>query len=448
MKQLSLLVLLMSSCSFLFPLFTPEGCEQEGEAIGCEEQALLVCHDGFAVLEPCQTGVCIDGVAPQCASNICGDNQLEAPEQCDDGNLINGDGCDASCLFEVLVTCGDGILDSGEECDDGNQIDTDECRNVCRIPVCGDLLISLSEQCDDGNITAGDGCDNVCRVEFCGDGITNNLNESCDDGNQIDIDECLNNCNNPSCGDGIVRDGVEECDDANQIETDVCTNQCVLFVPGCGNSIIEAGEACDDGNQVDGDGCEAGCLLICQATSGAQGATLDSVNNHCYLGFDEVIDWQLAESNCEGLGGYLAVIESLEENILARTATDTTNNAWIGFNDLAVEEDLTDGLSGDDFVKVTGGFIDGGFSNFAFAEPNNAGDEDCLHFVNSGDNNPLLWNDAACSVAAGLPFGVAVGYVCEVEPLPCGDNVLNGLEQCDDGNRVDGDGCSSVCLIE
>jgi cysteine-rich repeat protein len=31
-------------------------------------------------------------------------------------------------------------------------------------------------------------------------------------------------------------------------------------MPGCGNSILEAGEGCDDGNTTPGDGCNAVCL--------------------------------------------------------------------------------------------------------------------------------------------------------------------------------------------
>ncbi|RMD84593.1 MAG: DUF4215 domain-containing protein [Candidatus Dadabacteria bacterium] len=30
----------------------------------------------------------------------------------------------------------------------------------------------------------------------------------------------------------------------------------------------------------------------------------------------------------------------------------------------------------------------------------------------------------------------------------CGDGRIGGTEECDDGNLVDGDGCSSTCLIE
>lgn len=30
----------------------------------------------------------------------------------------------------------------------------------------------------------------------------------------------------------------------------------------------------------------------------------------------------------------------------------------------------------------------------------------------------------------------------------CGDGIVAGLEQCDDGNNVNNDGCSSTCTIE
>ncbi len=34
------------------------------------------------------------------------------------------------------------------------------------------------------------------------------------------------------------------------------------------------------------------------------------------------------------------------------------------------------------------------------------------------------------------------------ETILCGDSVLQGIETCDDGNTVSGDGCSDICLIE
>ncbi|HCU25569.1 MAG TPA: hypothetical protein DF383_11190, partial [Deltaproteobacteria bacterium] len=51
-------------------------------------------------------------------SNFCGDGQPAFNEECDDGNSIDGDGCESDCT----LTCGNGNLDSGEQCDDGNLI--------------------------------------------------------------------------------------------------------------------------------------------------------------------------------------------------------------------------------------------------------------------------------------------------------------------------------------
>ena len=38
---------------------------------------------------------------PACTvAPICGDDTQEAPEECDDGNLIDWDGCSALCIIE------------------------------------------------------------------------------------------------------------------------------------------------------------------------------------------------------------------------------------------------------------------------------------------------------------------------------------------------------------
>src|SRR5262249_49490827 len=57
-------------------------------------------------------------------------------------------GCDEHCH---LVHCGDGHLDAGEECDDGNRINGDSCDNNCTIPRCGNGIVDPGEECDDGN---------------------------------------------------------------------------------------------------------------------------------------------------------------------------------------------------------------------------------------------------------------------------------------------------------
>jgi cysteine-rich repeat protein len=44
-------------------------------------------------------------------ATTCGNGVTEAPEQCDDGDLDDGDGCDANC---TVTACGNGIVTAGE----------------------------------------------------------------------------------------------------------------------------------------------------------------------------------------------------------------------------------------------------------------------------------------------------------------------------------------------
>jgi len=79
----------------------------------------------------------------------CGNHVVEPPEQCDDGNLVSGDGCDANC---TLTGCGNHVVTAGEQCDDGNVASGDCCSPTCQLEPAG-------TPCDDGNAcTQADGC--------------------------------------------------------------------------------------------------------------------------------------------------------------------------------------------------------------------------------------------------------------------------------------------------
>ena len=95
-----------------------------------------------------------------CVTTNCGDGITIAPEACDDGNQVSGDGCSYVCLIESGFTC--PTLPSGF--------------SGC-IPICGDgkYFGVGGEQCDDGNLAPGDGCDSLCKIEsgwWCIDGNT------------------------------------------------------------------------------------------------------------------------------------------------------------------------------------------------------------------------------------------------------------------------------------
>jgi cysteine-rich repeat protein len=133
------------------------------------------CSDGYC--DPA-TGAC--RVRPRAACRDCGNGQLNAGEECDDGERMPGDGCRADCTIERH---GDGIVDPDEECDDGNLVDGDGCDSNGRHTRCGNSVMTAGEQCDDGNDAAGDGCSGTCRTECTAD-------ESCDDADPCTRDHC------------------------------------------------------------------------------------------------------------------------------------------------------------------------------------------------------------------------------------------------------------------
>lgn len=92
---------------------------------------------------------------------------------CDDGNVINGDGCDYCQHREIGFTCLGGSLSSPDTCQE----------------TCGDGKKMNHLECDDGNILSGDGCSSVCAIES---GYT------CSGGNLFTPDTC-----SEICGDGF-----------------------------------------------------------------------------------------------------------------------------------------------------------------------------------------------------------------------------------------------------
>ena len=84
----------------------------------------------------------------------CGDTVVQPPEECDDGNIVGGDGCSALCTIEV---CGNDFQDVGEQCDGTDDAACPgQCApaggaNECTCPgasVCGNDVVDAPEQCD------------------------------------------------------------------------------------------------------------------------------------------------------------------------------------------------------------------------------------------------------------------------------------------------------------
>jgi cysteine-rich repeat protein len=124
--------------------------------------------------------LCIDN---SCQESICGDEYTDAgatpAEECDDGNDVDGDGCDA-CLFSCH---NDGECDDGEVCTGTETCDT-ASTHMCQ----AGTNAADGTACDDGlYCTEGDECDGsgTCdagTVNPCDDSLTCTQNESCTEG--------------------------------------------------------------------------------------------------------------------------------------------------------------------------------------------------------------------------------------------------------------------------
>ncbi len=292
----------------------------------------------------------------------CGDGIVSGGEPCDDGNLVNGDGCDNNC---TASGCGNGVQAGSEACDDGNAASGDGCDVNCTVSACGNRIVAGAETCDDGNATPGDGCTANCLLEVCGDGVANNGNPAVElkfewlaygctsptdisfyvNGSLVASDPSLADC---TCTPGIrtltVTDPsklalVTEGENAFRVSkqgylkwaivtvktTDGGSTELALFDPygsahndyACNGSFwsidqtISASlpgrqtEQCDDGNLADGDGCDTNCTLT------ACGNGIQSSGEACEDG--NLVNGDGCDQNCTVTACGNGVVTSGEE---------------------------------------------------------------------------------------------------------------------------------------
>ena len=117
----------------------------DGVLVGREscDDGNLMAGDGCSELCRLEPGFVCDAEGAPCRAAVCGDGVVEGGEPCDDGaDTTMGDGCSPGCrlepdcsLGECHSRCGDGVILAGdnEQCDDGNGVDGDGCDSSCQI---------------------------------------------------------------------------------------------------------------------------------------------------------------------------------------------------------------------------------------------------------------------------------------------------------------------------
>jgi cysteine-rich repeat protein len=182
-------------------------------------------------------------------SHICGDGFVGPGQQCDDGNVNNGDCCSSTCQFEAAgSSCSTtNLCVTGSTCDGSGTCGTPV---VCPAP--GPCRTA-------GTCNSGTG---VCEYPLAAVGASCDDDNACTTSEQCDV---LGDCN----GTAVVCAALDDCHVPGTCdsETGLCDNPPAADASPCSdNDACTVNDGCDDGV------CVGGTPLVC----GAQGPCFDA----------------------------------------------------------------------------------------------------------------------------------------------------------------------------
>jgi len=357
----------------------------------------------------------------------------------------------------TMVACGDDVeRDEGERdggADSGGPVLTGDAARadgsvdaaVADPALCANRKLDPGETCDDGNRSAADGCSALCQLEtgahcatvgqacvVCGNGIVE-LGESCDDGNPLAADGCSASCQR----------------EAGNFQCPVPGQLCEL----CGNGVLERNERCDEGMFADGVGCSDNCYDITPnyacVTAGQEcelcGDGIVGAHEACDDGNHEAGDgcvptcraieagWVCAAGVCSLCGdGVVSPIEACDDNNFQNgDGCSTTCKLETGAVCWLVGGQCS--VCGNKVIEVVA--VD--------SHGTSSSSDDTYTQEQCDDGNALSGDgcSSACLAEAGYTCPL-VGAGCNA----CGNGIREGLEKCDDHNQVGADGCSADCL--
>ncbi len=360
-----------------------------------------------ALVPPAVSGnvnpVALDDVQPflvRCPG--CSNSQLDFGETCDDGNLVNGDGCSMDCQLESCIA---------------------QSIDYPAQPLCNDDSACTVDQCD--TLTG-----NCVHVLNCNDGIGCTVD-------QCVAGQCVHTPDDLACSDG-----------------DLCTDDLCTTTVGCIFPFNIA--TCDDGLFCNGpDTCSAG---LCTPGSSDPCVTAD-----CAAGCDEMSDSCLpapggtlctddgnpcTDDICDAFGNCTHPPNSAPcEDGIACTVGDqcgggscqpgTPDDSFCIDGDICTDDVCAIGVGCTNPFN-TAPCDDGDMCTVADACASGV----CTGGPSCGDGTV----QAGCGEECDPPDGVTCDASCIA--IVCGNGIIQPGEQCDDFNAVDGDCCDSSCQLD
>jgi cysteine-rich repeat protein len=348
--------------------------------------------------------------------------------------LVLASGCGGKSLLSDTVPdagrppgeCGNGVVEGTEACDLGEDNGPNTgCELDCTLSCTADA------DCDDENLCNGsERCNASNRCEPVGDEPPDGT--KCGEGRLCHEGECVATCDDVSdCDEGSFCSGFPSC------VGNLCLSvpepdgvPCVL--PGGASGVCIA-RVCTP--QVCGDGIctfsesAAACPVDCPAVCGDMLCTHAETRTSCYADCGSCGD-----GFCTTVGGETAATCPLDcpavcgDMLCTHAETRTSCYADCG-------------SCGDGFCTAAGGET---VVTCPVDCPAVCGDGQCTH----AETRTSCYADCG-SCGDGTCDGPETPANCAFDcAAVCGNGVLEGAEQCDDGNLTSYDGCSAACRIE
>ncbi len=435
--------------------------------------ACMGCGLGLAcsVNGDCASSYCVGGA---CVDAVCGDGIITGSEVCDDGNTNAGDCCNG-CQLEVGPGCEVEANDTDATANDWNAValngkvkalnDPTLDKDVYRIDVPAGVTGNLTAEVLDGPLgttcasgyidsylsirdSAGTtlGSDDDSGTGFCSllavSGLAPGLyyveqqRTTSGPGGRATYDYTLG-LRMVLCGDGFVDDS-EQCEDGNTASGDGCSSQCSVE-PGyactgtpsvcatvCGDGFKAGMETCDDGNMVAGDCCTSDCQAGpgCEIEPNNTDATANNwnamaINNVMKAFNDPANDLDVFRINVPtGFTG--ALTAEVLDGPLGTTCASNNIDSYLTLRNSAGTTLADDDDSGPGFCSL-------------------------LTVTNLASGAYYVEQKRRPSAPRGF---ATYDYTLKLAMTLCGNSVVEGPEQCDDGNTTSGDGCSAACTVE